>query len=72
MPHYFRRPIERGYEDVRPVSVVVDDIGNSVVSALVRNDADVPQVARGQFIEYDDIARLPPLVACAIFGSEII
>ena len=72
MPDNLRRPIERSYEDIGPVAVVVDDIGDSVVTTFVGDDASVPQVARGQFIKYDDITRLPPLVAGAIVGDKLI
>ncbi len=72
MPNNLGGPVKRSYEDIGPVAMVVDYIRNSVVSTLVSHDADVPEVTCGKFIENDDIACLPLLVARAIILGEFI
>ena len=59
MPDDFRVPVERGHTDTRAVSVVVEHIGNSVREALVGDDSYVPELAREQLVENNDVARLP-------------
>jgi hypothetical protein len=59
-----RRPIKWRDRDTRTVAMIIDDIGYAIGSALIRDDRYMPEMIRGQLIEYDDISWLP---LCEIF-----
>ena len=59
MPDNLRIPIERSHTDAHSVSMVVEHIGNSVRETLVVDDSYVPELAREQLVEHNDVARLP-------------
>ena len=58
-PDHRRWPIERCDRDTDTRSMVIEHIGNTIISTNIRNNRDMPEMSGKKSIGYDNISGLP-------------